>query len=82
MLIYGIPEFRLPKVIVQAEVELPQEARRRVRDGLCGRPQQHHPRAFDDEGYDAVFIGTGAGLPSFMEFRVRTSSAFIPPMST
>ena len=65
VLIYGIPEFRLPKEIVRREVE-----------GLaaCGVTIETNAvagRAFTvnelfGEGYEAVFLGTGAGLPKFM----------------
>ena len=64
VLVYGIPEFRLPKKIVKREI-----------DGLCqmgvkietnfvvGRTQSLQELASE---YDAVFVGTGAGLPKFM----------------
>ncbi len=35
-----------------------------------------------EEGFDAVYLGTGAGLPTFMNIPERTSTACIPPMST
>jgi len=65
VLSYGIPEFRLPKAIVDAEVGLLEEMGVEiVCDFVVGRTA-----TVDDlmaEGYDAVFIGNGAGLPVFM----------------
>lgn len=66
VLVYGIPEFRLPKRIVQAEF-----------DALIGMGVVLHTNfvigrtrklkaLLDEDGFDAVFIGTGAGLPKFM----------------
>ncbi|MBI9043830.1 MAG: NADPH-dependent glutamate synthase [Anaerolineaceae bacterium] len=64
VLIYGIPEFRLPKLIVKREVEyLKSLGVRMVLDYVIGRT-----RSVDSllEEYDAVFVGSGAGLPWFM----------------
>jgi glutamate synthase (NADPH/NADH) small chain len=65
VLVYGIPEFRLPKWIVQREAEYIAKL------GAEIRVSQVVGKSFtvDDllrDGYDAVFIGTGAGLPYFM----------------
>lgn len=66
VLTYGIPEFRLPKIIVQAEVNyLKKLGVEFVMDFVVGRNSTVR-ELMDDEGYDAVFIGSGAGLPSFM----------------
>jgi glutamate synthase (NADPH/NADH) small chain len=66
VLTYGIPEFRLPKVIVQAEVDyLKKLGVEFVMDFVVGRNSTIR-ELLNDEGYDAVFIGSGAGLPSFM----------------
>jgi glutamate synthase (NADPH/NADH) small chain len=65
VLVYGIPEFRLPKSIVQAEVEYVQKLGAELRNGyLIGRI--HTIPEMLKTGYDAVFIGTGAGLPAFL----------------
>ncbi len=65
VLTYGIPEFRLPKRIVQAEVEYIKKLGVDLRAGyLVGRIYTI-PELLRT-GYDAVFIGTGAGLPAFM----------------
>jgi len=66
VLVYGIPEFRLPKSIVQAEVEYIQKLGVELHLGyLIGRIYTI-PELLKKEGFDAVFIGTGAGLPRFM----------------
>jgi glutamate synthase (NADPH/NADH) small chain len=65
VLVYGIPEFRLPKEIVRLEVEyIKSLGVEIVCDVVVGRTITI-PELFD-EGYRAVFVGTGAGLPSFM----------------
>ncbi len=67
VLMYGIPEFRLPKEIVRAEVDyLRKLGVQFLLDYVVGRNSTIR-ELLDEEGYHAVFIGTGAGLPSFME---------------
>jgi glutamate synthase (NADPH) small chain len=64
VLSYGIPEFRLPKKIVQNEVNYVQNLGVDLRLGnLIGRI--HTIPELMKDGYDAVFIGSGAGLPQF-----------------
>ena len=66
VLMYGIPQFRLPKSIVHAEVDyLSRLGVEFVMDYVVGQNATIR-ELLTDEGYDAVFIGTGAGLPSFM----------------
>ena len=66
VLVYGIPEFRLPKVIVQNEVNYIQKLGVDLRMGnLVGRIHTI-PELMKEGGYDAVFIGSGAGLPQFL----------------
>jgi len=66
VLTYGIPEFRLPKAIVQAEVDyLKKLGVEFVMDFVVGRNSTIR-ELMDEEGYAAVFVGSGAGLPSFM----------------
>ncbi len=66
VLIYGIPEFRLPKAIVDAEVDYLVRLGVEIRANMViGRG-----KTVDDllsEGYDAVFLGVGAGAPVFMD---------------
>lgn len=66
VLVYGIPEFRLPKSIVRAEVDYIEKLGVELRLGyLVGRTHTI-PELLKEKGFDAVFIGTGAGLPAFM----------------
>ena len=65
VLIYGIPEFRLPKDIVAAEVgKLEQMGVEIKTDWIIGGVESIDE--LFEQGYEAVFIGSGAGLPSFM----------------
>lgn len=65
VLVYGIPEFRLPKAMVAAEIDLLREVGVRfVTNALIGRALTIEE--LFKEGYEAVFIGAGAGLPNFM----------------
>lgn len=66
VMIYGIPEFRLPKAIVEQEIEtLKTMGVKIVTNFVVGRTRKLHDLIKKD-GYDAVFIGSGAGLPKFM----------------
>ncbi len=66
VLMYGIPEFRLPKEIVQAEVDyLKKLGVEFIMDYVVGRNASVR-ELLEEEGFDSVFVGTGAGLPSFM----------------
>ncbi|HPJ93159.1 MAG TPA: NADPH-dependent glutamate synthase [Deltaproteobacteria bacterium] len=66
VLVYGIPEFRLPKAIVAAEVDYLKKLGVKLEtSSVIGKVA-----TVDDlfeEGYDAIFLGTGAGAPSFMK---------------
>ena len=65
VLVYGIPEFRLPKQIVREEIEnLEAMGVKIVTNAIVGRSFSID-ELFED-GYEAVFIGSGAGLPQFM----------------
>lgn len=62
---YGIPEFRLPKAIVKKEIETLKSKGVEINlDSVVGRIVTVDE--LFDEGYSAVFIGSGAGLPSFL----------------
>ena len=66
VLMYGIPEFRLPKRIVQAEVDYVKSLGVDIRlDSVVGKLYTLD-ELLGEQGYDAVFLGTGAGLPLFM----------------
>lgn len=67
VLVYGIPQFRLPKEIVAAEVaKLEAKGVKFITNAIVGRAITVD-ELMKDEGYESVFIGTGAGLPSFMK---------------
>lgn len=65
VLVYGIPEFRLPKAIVQREVDYVEKLGAKIKvDTIIG--QTVTLDELFEQGFDAAFIGTGAGLPYFM----------------
>ena len=66
VLIYGIPEFRLPKRIVMREVENLQKMGVEVKYNMVIGKIYTIEELLEEEGFDAVFVGTGAGLPLFM----------------
>ena len=66
VLMYGIPQFRLPKEIVQAEINNLRELGVTINTNVVIGRSESIDELFA-EGYEAVFIGTGAGLPSFMK---------------
>ncbi len=65
VLVYGIPEFRLPKAIVQREVDTLKDLGVDIETNMVIGRVLTVDELFDD-GYEAVFIGSGAGLPNFM----------------
>ena len=66
VLVYGIPEFRLPKEIVRKEINnLEKLGVRFLTDMVIGKSLTVD-ELFEEEGFEAVFIGVGAGLPWFM----------------
>lgn len=66
VMVYGIPEFRLPKAIVQEEIEtLRTMGVEIVTNFIVGRTRTVE-QLMREDGFDAVYIGVGAGLPSFM----------------
>ena len=65
VLVYGIPEFRLPKAIVAKEIaKLEHFGVKIITDAVIGRAESIDE--LFEEGYEAVFIGSGAGLPQFL----------------
>ena len=66
VLVYGIPEFRLPKAIVQHEVEGLKKIGVKVETNYCVGRTRKVADLLAKDGFDAVFVGTGAGLPKFM----------------
>ena len=65
VLVYGIPEFRLPKAIVGKEVETLKELGVDLQTNVVIGKTLTIDELFED-GYEAVFVGSGAGLPNFM----------------
>ena len=67
VLMYGIPQFRLPKEIVQHEISaLKKLGVKIVVDAVIGRTFTIK-ELMEEEGFSAVYVGTGAGLPHFMQ---------------
>ncbi len=65
VLMYGIPQFRLPKEVVQAEIDQLKELGVEINTNMVIGKVLSVDELFD-MGFEAVFVGTGAGLPSFM----------------
>lgn len=66
VMVYGIPEFRLPKTIVQEEIDtLTKMGVEIVCNFVVGRTRTIE-QLMKDDGFDAVYVGVGAGLPRFM----------------
>ncbi|MDR1199315.1 MAG: NADPH-dependent glutamate synthase [Prevotellaceae bacterium] len=70
VLAYGIPEFRLPKkTVVAHEIENLKKTGVKIETNVIIGRTLTIDQLLDDEKFDAVFIGTGAGLPKFMNIR-------------
>jgi glutamate synthase (NADPH) small chain len=66
VMVYGIPEFRLPKVIVQKEIDtLTKMGVKIVCNFIVGKTRTIQ-QLLEEDGFDAAYVGVGAGLPSFM----------------
>lgn len=65
VLVYGIPEFRLPKDIVEAEVEGLRDLGVQIETDVLVGAGTTLETLLTEDGFDAVFVGTGAGLPRF-----------------
>ena len=65
VLMYGIPEFRLPKTVVQTEIEGLKQMGVDIQTNMVIGRSESVDDLFD-AGYESVFIGSGAGLPSFL----------------
>lgn len=66
VLVYGIPEFRLPKSIVQQEVDSLKELGVKIETNMVIGRVLSIDELMDEHGFEAVFVGSGAGLPRFM----------------
>ena len=67
VLVYGIPEFRLPKSIVQYEIDGLKKLGVKIETNYCVGRTRKLSDLMTQDGFDAVFVGTGAGLPKFMD---------------
>ncbi|MFQ5687778.1 MAG: bifunctional dihydroorotate dehydrogenase B NAD binding subunit/NADPH-dependent glutamate synthase [Candidatus Scalindua sp.] len=68
VLVYGIPEFRLPKSIVESEVDYLRKLGVKIElNSVIGKTETVDELL--NNGFDAVFLGTGAGLPMFMQIQ-------------
>ena len=67
VLVYGIPEFRLPKErVVKPEIENVKSLGVKIETNVVIGKSMTIDQLLDEEGFDAVFVGSGAGLPKFM----------------
>jgi len=66
VLVYGIPEFRLPKAIVQKEIDVLKEMGVKIVCNFVVGKTRTIDELMNEDGFDAVYIGVGAGLPRFM----------------
>lgn len=66
VMVYGIPEFRLPKSIVKAEIDNLKALGVKVLTNVVVGKTISIDELIEEEGFGAVFVGSGAGLPSFM----------------
>ncbi len=66
VLVYGIPEFRLPKAIVQKEVDTLKALGVKVETNMVIGKTVTIDELMEEMGFEAVFVGSGAGLPRFM----------------
>lgn len=73
VLVYGIPEFRLPKKIVANEIESIKELGVKVETNMVIGRVLSIDELFES-GYEAVYVGTGAGLPNFMNIPGENSN--------
>ena len=66
VMVYGIPEFRLPKKIVKEEIDTLEKMGVEIKTNFVVGRTRKLIDLIKKDGFDAVFVGTGAGLPRFM----------------
>ena len=66
VLVYGIPEFRLPKALVREEIKNVEALGVKIETNVVVGRSISLDELMEEEGFDAVFVGSGAGLPNFM----------------
>ena len=75
VLVYGIPEFRLPKEkVVAKEIENVKSLGVKIETNVIVGKSITIDELIEEEGFDAVFIGSGAGLPKFMGIKGETAN--------
>jgi glutamate synthase (NADPH/NADH) small chain len=67
VLVYGIPEFRLPKQLVRDEIATVEKLGVKIVTNYAVGRSTSVKELMEEEGFDAVFIGSGAGLPNFQK---------------
>jgi glutamate synthase (NADPH/NADH) small chain len=67
VMVYGIPEFRLPKKIVELEINTLKKMGVEIKTNFVVGRTRKITDLIEKDGFDAVFIGSGAGLPRFMD---------------
>ena len=82
VLMYGIPEFRLPKDIVQHEVEGLKELGVDIETNMVIGKVLTIDELMNDYGFEAVYVASGAGLPRFMGIPGESLNGVYPPTST
>ena len=80
VLVYGIPEFRLPKRIVAREIEGLKAMGVDIQTNMVIGKVLSVDELFE-EGFEAVFLGSGSGLPSFMGIPGKISGGSFLPTS-
>ena len=75
VLVYGIPEFRLPKdTVVKSEIENVKKLGVKIETNVIVGRTVTIDELFEEEGFKAIFIGSGAGLPKFMGIEGENSN--------
>ena len=67
VLVYGIPEFRLPKALVREEIRNVEALGVKIETNVVVGRSISLDELMEEEGFDAVFVGSGAGLPNFQK---------------
>ena len=67
VLVYGIPEFRLPKALVREEIKNVEALGVKIETNVVVGRSISLDELMEEEGFDAVFVGSGAGLPNFQK---------------
>lgn len=75
VLVYGIPEFRLPKdTVVKSEIENVKKLGVKIETNVIVGRTVTIDELFEEEGFKAIFVGSGAGLPKFMGIKGENSN--------